>query len=202
MLLNHVWLGLCWLIYCFMHSLLASLSIKSFFKRKMGASFRHYRLAYTLFAFFALVAIILFQLTIKSSSLFHTGTLLNILGGIIGYSGLALMLICIKKYFMSLSGLKSLYTDHVTPSLLISGIHRYIRHPLYLGTFAFIWGLFLIWPLLSLLICNVVITLYTLYAIRLEERKLIAEFGDSYRRYKEEVPMLLPGLRPKRTRRA
>ncbi len=44
----------------------------------------------------------------------------------------------------------------------------------------------------SLLVANTVITLYTLLGIELEEAKLVDEFGDEYRRYRETVPKLLP----------
>jgi protein-S-isoprenylcysteine O-methyltransferase Ste14 len=41
----------------------------------------------------------------------------------------------------------------------------------------------------------VIITGYTLYAIKLEEQKLVEEFGHSYLSYKEKVPMILPQLK-------
>jgi protein-S-isoprenylcysteine O-methyltransferase Ste14 len=67
-----------------------------------------------------------------------------------------------------------------------------MRHPLYLGTFLFLWGLWLLFPTVSLLLANIVITGYTLYAIRLEEEKLVAEFGEQYIRYQQQVPKLIP----------
>ncbi len=94
---------------------------------------------------------------------------------------------------MRLTGLRSIITeDKNTSELIITGIHKYVRHPLYLGTFIFIWGLLLLIPLLSLLISNTVITIYTLIGIKFEEEKLIEEFGQSYIEYKNEVPKLLP----------
>jgi protein-S-isoprenylcysteine O-methyltransferase Ste14 len=102
------------------------------------------------------------------------------------------MLVCIRKYFVSLSGLKSLYQEEPAAELMITGIHRYMRHPLYSGTFLAIWGLWVLWPSASLLIANAVITIYTLLAIRLEEEKLVAEFGDQYRLYQQKVPKLIP----------
>jgi protein-S-isoprenylcysteine O-methyltransferase Ste14 len=79
--------------------------------------------------------------------------------------------------------------------LQISGVHRYVRHPLYLGTFIFLWGLFLLIPLWSSLIAVVLIQAYTQTGIIFEEKKLVAEFGDQYRDYQQAVPKLIPGLR-------
>ena len=95
---------------------------------------------------------------------------------------------------MGLSGLRSLLQEETYSELLISGIHRYVRHPLYLGTFLFIWGLAILFPTLSLFISNLVITIYTLIGIKLEERKLVIEFGDQYRTYQQNVPKLIPKI--------
>lgn len=93
---------------------------------------------------------------------------------------------------MGLSGLRSLVQEENYSELHISGIHRYVRHPLYLGTFLFIWGLFIVFPTLSLLISNSVITIYTLIGIKLEEKKLVLEFKEQYKAYQKTVPKLIP----------
>ena len=107
----------------------------------------------------------------------------------------------IKKYFSSLSGLRTFFIDEVKTGnrLIITGIHRYVRHPLYTGTFLFIWGLFILMPLASLLISNFIITIYTLIGIRFEEEKLIKEFGLPYVEYQKRVPKLIPTLKPSST---
>ncbi len=119
------------------------------------------------------------------------------MGFLICLSGLVVMGICIKKYFISLSGLRSLVEEKPAAVLMLNGIHRYVRHPLYSGTFMAIWGSFFMYPLLSLLISNTIITLYTLIGIRYEERKLVAEFGAAYTAYQKRVPKLLPALKKK-----
>lgn len=192
MLGNHVLLGLLWIVYCVLHSLLAGLGFKNRLKRMLGTSYKFYRLFYTLLSFVFLVALLYYQVTLPTTTLYKVSAPVLITGTVLGLSGLLLMLICIKKYFMGLSGLLSLAKESPPNSLLITGVHKYVRHPLYLGTFAFIWGLVLVKPYLSLLIANIIITVYTLISIRLEEKKLIAEFGESYKRYQKEVPMLLP----------
>jgi methanethiol S-methyltransferase len=197
MLFNHLILGLLWIAYCVLHSLLAGIPVKNGLKKISGTKYKYYRLFYTLFAFLFLVWLIYFQIKIPTIRFYGNNIFILIAGSVLGLCGLALMLICIKKYFMSLSGLLSLVQETTYNNLMVSGVHRYIRHPLYLGTFGFIWGLFLLWPFLSLLVANSVITVYTLIGIKLEEKKLIDEFGESYNQYRKNVPMLLPFGRAK-----
>jgi methanethiol S-methyltransferase len=117
-----------------------------------------------------------------------------VIGIIIAFSGLLIMCICILKYFMQLSGLKGLIENRMNNELMITGIHKIVRHPLYSGTFIFIWGLLVIFPVASLLITDTIITIYTLIGLRFEEMKLEKEFGEAYRLYKQNVPMLIPKL--------
>lgn len=168
------------------------MGIKKSFQQKFGAAYKYYRLFYTLFAFITLGIVIYYLVTLQSPYVFKTTMLTYVIGGLMAATGLVIMGICIKKYFMSLSGLKSLFQEHPTNKLMIRGIHRFVRHPLYLGTFIFIWGLLIIFPFVSLLISNFFITSYTLIGIELEENKLVAEFGDDYKAYQREVPKIIP----------
>lgn len=192
MLLNHIILAILWLLYCILHSVLASLYVKQMVKKYTGRHYRYYRLFYTVFAAVSLLAIVYYQLFSYSPWLFDPWLFPGLAGLLIAIAGLVIMGICIKKYFLSLSGLKSLFQESPAAELMIAGIHRYMRHPLYLGTFMAIWGGWILFPSLSLLITNVVITGYTLFAIKLEEAKLVAEFGEQYRQYQKSVPKIFP----------
>lgn len=189
---DHVLLAILWIAYCLLHSILADLSIKKKISLAARGLFRYYRLFYTVFAFAGLAGILYFLYFLESPLLFLLDLPILILGIFISFSGVVLMIICISKYFFTLSGLKSLFQETPSGTLMISGIHRHVRHPLYLGTFMFIWGLFLLLPYVSVLITNIIITIYTLIGIRLEEQKLVQEFGESYVRYRQQVPGLLP----------
>jgi protein-S-isoprenylcysteine O-methyltransferase Ste14 len=174
---------------------LAATVVKDYFKKKLGKYFRYYRLSYSTFAFIALIALLLYQysfpspLLIKSIAIKYLAIIFLILPGV------AIMLISIKKYFMLLSGVQSIFTSVATPELKVNGVHQYIRHPLYSGTILFVFGLFFIFPTLSNLITAVLLTLYILIGIIFEERKLINEFGGDYRDYMQRVPKLLPFFR-------
>ena len=72
-----------------------------------------------------------------------------------------------------------------------SGILGLTRHPWYLAVIIFIWiGYREMY--VSTLIVNIILTIYVVMGTVLEERKLIIEFGDNYRDYKNRVSMLFP----------
>jgi len=194
---QHIILLIAWIVYCVLHSILASGAVKRKFQGWLGDNFRYYRFAYTLFSFAGLAGILIYQVAITSPLLFEGGLFSKIVGAAFAALGASMVMLNIIKYFVQLSGVKWLVATSVEAKLERGGLHGYVRHPLYLSTFLFIWALWVVYPYLSLLIANVVITLYTLIALRFEEQKLLAEFGEEYRIYQQQVPMILPRIKRK-----
>ncbi len=181
-----------WIVYCVFHSVLAAPRVKDIFKHRTGKFFRYYRLAYSIFATVTLIMILCYQYSFKSIYLIDTGMLRYVTALLLIVPGLAIMSTSVIKYFKLLSGIRSLYQPAPTPELKLQGIHKYVRHPLYLGTLLFVWGLFFLFPMVNNLIAVISITGYVLIGIKFEEKKLVSEFGRRYVEYIKKVPSLIP----------
>jgi len=78
--------------------------------------------------------------------------------------------------------------------MVVRGPYRWVRHPLYLTTLLMIWS----YPDLTAdrLLFNVLFTGWVIVGTVLEERDLVADYGEVYRNYQRAVPMLVPYRRP------
>jgi len=76
-----------------------------------------------------------------------------------------------------------------TGTLNTTGVLGITRHPWYLATIILIWARGLDVPTL---VTNIILTLYLIVGTALEERKLLIEYGEDYRRYQQRVSMLIP----------
>jgi protein-S-isoprenylcysteine O-methyltransferase Ste14 len=81
-------------------------------------------------------------------------------------------------------------TDPEPMSFTVRGPFRWVRHPLYLCMLLMIWS----HPDVTVdrLLFNGLWTIWIFVGTRLEERDLIADFGEAYREYQQKVPMLIP----------
>ncbi len=78
----------------------------------------------------------------------------------------------------------------VPPSFTLRGPYHWVRHPLYSFMILIIWSS----PDVTAdrLLFNLLWTAWIVAGAFLEERDLVDEFGDVYRQYQRQVPMLVP----------
>ena len=94
----------------------------------------------------------------------------------------------LRQVFARMAGRQLPEPEFRTPLL-----YRYVRHPIYLGFLLGFWAA----PVMTAghLLFSIATTGYILLGIWFEERDLVAQFGDRYRRYRDQVGMLLPSRR-------
>lgn len=84
-----------------------------------------------------------------------------------------------------------------TRHLVVTGLYRYVRNPMYVGVAAVVFGQALLFGSIRLVEYGVIITVaFHLFVILYEEPKLLHTFGDEYREFREHVPRWIPRLQP------
>jgi methanethiol S-methyltransferase len=97
-------------------------------------------------------------------------------------------------FLLIATGWRVLYAAQRQARLATSGVYAYVRHPQYVGFILVMLGFLVQWPtLLTLAMFPVLVVMYVRLA-KAEEADAIAEFGDAYRRYMQEVPGFVPRL--------
>jgi protein-S-isoprenylcysteine O-methyltransferase Ste14 len=88
---------------------------------------------------------------------------------------------------------KDLHSERV----VADGPYRYVRNPLYLGTWLLTAALSVLMPPGGALFALVTVTLLIVAWVMAEERKLTIERGDAYTAYLKKVPRFLPAITPR-----
>jgi len=190
------WLIIAWLLFGSLHSVMAASTFKNRLQSAMKGNYRFYRIFYSLIATLSLIAVLWYHFSLNSLLLWNNSVLEKTIAFILSVPAVIVMSVSIKKYFIDLSGVNVFMksSSAKTAHLELTGLHKYVRHPLYFGTLLFAWCYFLWQPSASNLISCICITLYTRIGVYFEERKLVREFGEDYIAYTKKVPMLVPGL--------
>lgn len=194
---DHIWAAALWIGYCALHSFLISVTVTRWMERRLKKYYAFYRLAYVVLAFVLLVPLIRFSVHIESPVLITYGPALSLLRtALIAASVLVFAWAFFVDYdALSFFGLRQIldmkrkaHTGQ-PEGLKKSGLLGVVRHPMYLTLIVFLWCQT---STAMDLMVNAILTAYVIIGTKLEERKLVLEFGDAYVAYQREVPMLLP----------
>jgi protein-S-isoprenylcysteine O-methyltransferase Ste14 len=179
-------------IWGVVHSFLASHLAKDLFRLKVG-QMDFYRLAYNIFAGISFLPILYLMATLPNQVVYEVPSPWNLImfGGQI-LSVILLLVAFLQTDSLSFVGLRQLFEEDKSSVLVIHGLYKIVRHPLYTFSLLFLW----LTPTVSQNSLTVYVgaTLYILVGIYFEERKLLREFGADYEKYRRHTPMLIPGL--------
>lgn len=180
-----------WVFYFFLHSFLANEAVKDRLTNSFRLSKQVYRRLYNLLNLLGLPAILWLHYITPSAGLFVANAMILATGLLLAITGLWLMMLAAKSY--DLRVFFGFGAETKMP-LQIKGLHRYMRHPLYSGTLLLCLGICMSFPQLKNWYVLLLMFVYLLIGIWLEEKKLIRHFGDAYVQYKKRVKRLIPGV--------
>lgn len=187
-------------LYGALHSILAANTVKVFFARRLGqhAYRRGYRFFFsvmgglTLLPVLALVALLpdrpIYTIPAPWRYLTLAVQLLSLLG---------LLWTVMQTGAMRFVGLQQLLeptsqSDPIPEKLVVNGMYRWVRHPLYTFSFLLLWLTpVMTWNILAL---NLGFSAYLVIGSMFEENKLIEQFGQPYLTYRQTTPRLIPFL--------
>ncbi len=200
--MDYLIIALLWTGYCALHSFLISIWFTNLMKYSLKEYYAFYRLFYNVVSLALFIPLYLYTIQTKSEVIITYSLPFTIIRYVL--MSIAI-LISLKAFFfdydyLTFFGIRQMFEFGKKKSLDYSGGIRkegllgIIRHPLYFGVLLFIWCQTF---RMTDIVVNVVLTAYIIIGTRLEEKKLVLEFGDAYTKYQQEVPMLIPFTKAK-----
>ncbi|WP_113923551.1 methyltransferase family protein [Cognataquiflexum aquatile] len=182
-----------WVLFYFLHSLLASLNIKRKIKGWMGRQYIWYRLLYTVFSTVFIFGILIFSTTFSQPDILAKTPTTTYLGYMLASFGTIIIVRSFKSFSKKrFIGLQPHDDLEDKEEFVVTGLHSYVRHPIYSGTVMMFLGFFFFEPTLSSILHLVMLLVYLPFGIYFEEKKLIEIYGSKYLQYKKEVASLIP----------
>lgn len=190
---------LLFILFAFLHSLLASVKVKKYIKEKFDGLIAYYRLGYNIFSLISLY--IIYEISPKPHLIIYDlknpFDLIILVPQLLALIGIiwSARYICVKE-FLGINQIKrainSEYNSELDEdmTLTIGGPYRVMRHPIYFFSIVFL----LFRPVMDLFYLTffICVVIYFYIGAYFEEKKLVNYFGDVYVNYKKMVPGIIP----------
>lgn len=142
----------------------------------------------------ALFAIIFLIVYVLDSFLFGFSTSLNQIVPIIIRVPAGIVILLAAGY-LSMTGLNIVFNEvRNKPEVLKKSVFSIVRHPIYLGEILLYIGFLFISMSIASAGVFLFAAIFLYYISRYEEKILLEFFGEEYREYMKEVPMLIPKI--------
>lgn len=114
------------------------------------------------------------------------------LGAVFALVGTGILLNCVWTFAHYGRGTLAPFDE--TQKLVLVGLYRYVRNPMYVGVITILLGESMIfWSGRLLIYTGIMFTLFNVVVIGYEENRLRIKYGDEYRQYCAAVGRWLPG---------
>jgi protein-S-isoprenylcysteine O-methyltransferase Ste14 len=194
--MSALYIGVYFICWAVLHSLLASLRVKRLAGRIFGeAAKRWYRLGFVLTALLTLVPLLLLLLRLPDAPLYSVPgpwRWLMVAGQL---AALVLLIWTVMSTEpLDFMGIKQISRARATfrTALTTRGLYRVSRHPMYFTSMLVMW----LSPTMSvnLLTLFALMSLYFIIGSYHEEMLLVKQFGPAYEQYRKRVPRIFPGV--------
>ena len=200
--MKYLLIAFLWTAYLSLHSFLISTSFTKLLTRLLKDYYAFYRLFYVVLSILLLVPLINFTGQTDNKIVIAYSLPLNVVRYVLISASLVTFVWSLFFIYDPLSffGLRQILNfgkkDGSSPEIRKNGLLGIVRHPMYLAVIIYFWcQTFRVADILV----NAIVTIYIVIGTFLEEKKLVLEFGDSYTKYQQEVPMLIPFTKPRVT---
>ena len=103
------------------------------------------------------------------------------------------IILLILSAYLAMTGLYIVFIEkREKPVVIRKGVFNLVRHPIYLSEVLLYLGFFIFSLSLAALCVLIMAILFLYYLSRYEEKLLLARFGESYKKYMQEVGMWIP----------
>jgi len=162
----------------------------------MGKAAKYYRVLYNMFALISLLPILYYHVT-RPSQLIVPATwkeAFTFIGLALATYGIIFVRLAFKQFSLKkFLGLKP--ADSSEEVLHTQGVLKAVRHPLYFGGLLMLVGYWFFSPTQVNLITVLLLIAYLIVGAHFEEQRLVRQFGESYKKYQQQVPMLIPNFK-------
>lgn len=195
--MKYLIIAILWTGYCALHSYLISVGVTNALAKLLKKYYSFYRLFYNLISLVLIIPLLKYTDHLDSTIIINYGLPLTIVRYILITASILIFLWAFFIDYDSLSffGIRQIINQNKTKStessegLKKKGLLGFVRHPMYFALIIYLWCQTFT---LAGIVVNIVLTVYIFVGTWLEEEKLVMEFGETYKKYQKEVPMIIP----------